>query len=270
MSFEKKYYETAYMWENGVLQDEKNIHRIKTTAELIPKDVTTLVDVGCGNGVFLNYLLENRKELNLTGIDRSEFALQYVKANKKIGDISALPFENNLFDCVTCLQVIEHLPVPVYEIALTELCRISKKYVIIGVPYNEVLEDSYTKCPSCASIFNWELHLRSYTKTSMQNLLQQNGFKCVSHQTFGADVKYVGHDLYRKIFYPAQFLKWHSPICPVCGYEDGNEVKTTIAASAVVKKPVKRSIISYLSPLPKLIWPKTSKDYWILALYEKQ
>ena len=265
-SFEKEYYESPIFWENGMLEDDNNRERIITTANLIPKDVKTLADIGCGNGVFLNYLKANKPELHLTGIDRSEAALKFVQTDKQLGDISSLPFEDNYFDCVTCLEVIEHVPVPVYETALKELSRISKKYVIISVPFQEKIEDSYTKCPQCLTIFNYELHLRRYEKNTMENLLLNNKYKCINSQTLGDSSNYYGHNLFRKIFYPEQIMKWYSPICPVCGYHEAEE---NITITPIVTNP-KRSIISRLTSIPKLFWPKTHRHYWILSLYEKK
>ncbi len=268
-SFQKKYYESVAFWEDGMLDDENNRNRIIATANLIPKEVKTLADIGCGNGVFLNYLASNKPNIETVGIDRSEMALTFVKGKKQIGDITSLPFEDNHFDCVSCLEVIEHLPVPIYETALKELCRISKKYVIISVPYAEKIADSYTKCPKCKTIFNWELHLRSYEKRDMYILLQKNSFKCISYQTLGDCEKYVGYDLFRKLFYPEQLLKWNSPICPICGFEKLIEKKENLDSNPTTKQ-TKRSIISYFTTIPKLFWPKSKRHYWILAIYEKQ
>ena len=39
-----------------MIQDEANRVRIERTAAMIPNNVGSLVDVGCGNGAFVNYL----------------------------------------------------------------------------------------------------------------------------------------------------------------------------------------------------------------------
>ena len=52
--FEKKYYESEKFWTGDVLQDEMNRNRISFTANLIPAEVKSLLDVGCGNGIFIN------------------------------------------------------------------------------------------------------------------------------------------------------------------------------------------------------------------------
>ncbi len=47
-------------------------------------------------------------------------------------DKSPLPFDDNKFDCVMCMDVLEHLEQAHYM--FDELCRTSKKYVLISLP----------------------------------------------------------------------------------------------------------------------------------------
>lgn len=45
---------------------------------------------------------------------------------------SKLPYESNSFDCVLCLDVLEHLD-NIHEV-FDELCRVTRKYLIISLP----------------------------------------------------------------------------------------------------------------------------------------
>lgn len=47
-------------------------------------------------------------------------------------ETQAIPFDNNHFDCVLCLDVLEHLDN--IHSTFDELCRVSKRYVIISLP----------------------------------------------------------------------------------------------------------------------------------------
>lgn len=269
-SFERAYYESDTFWGGDMLQDTANKERIISTASLIPGDTQSLADVGCGNGVFINYLSDNYKSLDLTAVDRSETALKYVHTNKVRADIASLPFEDRSFDCVTCLEVIEHLPIPVYKRALQELTRVAKKNIIISVPFEEKLENSYTQCPSCKTIFNKEIHLRSFKEDDIKRLLNDFHFECVALEKLNPVVSYKWHDFYRKLFYPEQFTSWSSPICPLCGYEENLKNPRTVGTVQQENKvTAKRKWISYLSGLPKLIWPKEINYYWILARYQR-
>ena len=272
-SFEQEYYEDESFWAGGMVQDEANRVRIERTAAMIPASVGSLVDVGCGNGVFVNYLTNAKPQLEITGVDRSVTALTYVNTKKREASIDELPFADKEFDCVTCLEVIEHLPETIYQKSLDELARVSKQVVIISVPNNEKLEDSYTKCPNCLSIFNYELHLRKFDKQKLQQLMSARGFDCKEIITTGTGKAYYGHKAFRKLFYPEQMLKWNSPICPICGYREAgraiqNEASKPIANSSTPTQG-KRKLISYFTAIPKFFWPKESKDYWMIARFER-
>lgn len=270
--FERQYYENDDFWKDS-LQDADNRNRIERTASLIPNGIKTLADLGCGNGVFLNLIKRQRPELDLLGVDRSVAALKYVKTKTLQGSIDELPFADNSFECTTCLEVIEHLPIDVYEKALAEIARVSSQYVIISVPYNEVLEDSFNQCPQCRTSFSYEMHLRSFDDQRMDHLLKRFGFECVSKEYLGEQIRLAGYSSYRKLIHSEQLKRFVSPICPVCGYQNHDKE----LGSHLLSEPVnsvrritrKQKFTSLITAIPKLFWPKKKSYYWILCLYKK-
>jgi hypothetical protein len=78
------------------------------------------------------------------------------------------------------------------------------------------------------------------------------------------------HRKFRKIFYPEQFLKWNSPVCPLCGYHETVRTVNLQAAREKQAVPKKRKLISYFTGLPKLFWPKDRSFYWIIGLFERE
>ncbi|MFH1187028.1 MAG: class I SAM-dependent methyltransferase [Candidatus Levyibacteriota bacterium] len=104
-------------------------------------EINTVLDVGCGEGFTLNKLKEKKIGETYQGIDYSKEAIGigkklYPFLNLKQGDIYKLPYENNSFDLVICVEVLEHLENS--EKGLKELIRVSKKYLFLSVP-NEPL-----------------------------------------------------------------------------------------------------------------------------------
>ncbi len=101
----------------------------------------SILDVGCGEGFILERLYRaNIGEKNI-GIDFLEKAVEIGKKERphldlRVGDIYKIPFKDNSFDLVICSEVLEHLQDP--KKALSELHRVTKKYIILSVP-NEPL-----------------------------------------------------------------------------------------------------------------------------------
>lgn len=107
---------------------------LKEAKKLHPK---TILDVGCGEGFTLNRFRKLNIGKDLIGVDTSVKAIalgkeQFPHLNLKEGSAYKLPFKDNSFDLVLCLEVLEHLEDP--QKAFSELVRVSKKYCIVSVP----------------------------------------------------------------------------------------------------------------------------------------
>lgn len=104
------------------------------TLEII-KEEQSVLDVGCGDGLLMEALI--KKGSLVVGIDLSEEGVRKCKEKgltASVLDVSSevLPFQNNAFDTVVILDVLEHLYAP--GNLMEEAKRVSKKNVIVGVP----------------------------------------------------------------------------------------------------------------------------------------
>ena len=89
----------------------------------------SLLDIGCGTG-FLIELLQKQKTADYYGLDLSPEMLKIARA--KLDDViftegsaDNLPYEDNSFDIVTCIQSFHHYPYP--EKAMREAYRVLKQ-----------------------------------------------------------------------------------------------------------------------------------------------
>lgn len=83
-----------------------------------------ILDVGADQCYLREYLDE---KTSYWGIGLGGNPDQQVNLEKE-----PLPFPNNHFDCVLCLDVLEHLD-NIHQ-AFDELCRVTKQYVILSLP----------------------------------------------------------------------------------------------------------------------------------------
>ena len=99
-----------------------------------------LLDVGLGAGQFLNTIARIHDHDELHGLDRVRFK-KYVEFDDRIqrheGSIASLPYPDDHFDVVTCMEVLEHLPHEIYADGLAELRRVCRGQLLMSVPFEE-------------------------------------------------------------------------------------------------------------------------------------
>ncbi len=129
----------------------------------------TILDAGCGTGGLAKKLSHLAR---VSAIDFSAEAVKLAKKNDihaKLASINSLPFADNSFDLVTCVDVIYHRQVNDRE-ALSEIARVLKRggVLILRVPANKFLMSAH------------DVHVhtaRWYSKKKLANKLRRAGFK---------------------------------------------------------------------------------------------
>jgi ubiquinone/menaquinone biosynthesis C-methylase UbiE len=101
-------------------------HQINEIISIKPK---TILEIGIGSGFVASYL--KNKGYNIFSID----ILQDLNPDT-VGSVLDLPFRDETFNSVSCCEVLEHLPYSEFNSALSELHRVSQRYVILSLPDN--------------------------------------------------------------------------------------------------------------------------------------
>ncbi len=138
----------------------------------------TIIDAGCGEGYVSNFLYQLTKK-NMHAFDVSESVIKlaqaiYPQISFATASIYNSRFENNSFDLVTCLEVLEHLDYP--EKALKELCRISQKYLILSVPNEPIWRISnFVRGKYLKDFGNTPGHVNHWGQKAFLSLCQKYG-----------------------------------------------------------------------------------------------
>jgi SAM-dependent methyltransferase len=100
------------------------------------------LDVGCNVGAFLSAVARRCPHASLVGADINRAALEIAKQRHPeirfvYGDVCDLPFDNETFDTVTCLEVIEHVEAKRRADAFREMRRVTRRggRLILSTPH---------------------------------------------------------------------------------------------------------------------------------------
>lgn len=206
-------FENASHWERSHHPNEAA--RIAATMDIVPDDVDSLLDVGCGDGRITNQLADRISRI--VGVDASAAALRYVNGQTRQGPVDQLDFPDDSFDMVSCLEVIEHLPEGVFEACLAEIQRVARRYVLISVPLLETLAVKNIPCTICGHRFNQTGHLRRFSKCNLRDLLRS--MRVVELRECGAPQRHYYNRGLLMIRQRIAGVYNRSPntLCPKCG-----------------------------------------------------
>ncbi|HEX2257958.1 MAG TPA: class I SAM-dependent methyltransferase [Afifellaceae bacterium] len=99
-----------------------------------------ILEIGAGHGSLLNALACSHAADRIVGIDIRDYNFYcelFPRFQRIMVDAEELTFDDNEFEVITCMEVIEHLPDGKMERVLGELRRVATKRLIISVPFCE-------------------------------------------------------------------------------------------------------------------------------------
>ncbi len=100
--------------------------QIRELVRLSPRDV---LEIGGGDR-FLKLYLQSNTDIKHQFMDIAEDLHPDI-----LGSIASIPLPDSSYDAVCAFEVLEHLPFSEFEKGLSEMNRVSKKYVLISLPH---------------------------------------------------------------------------------------------------------------------------------------
>lgn len=173
----------------------------------------TILDAACGSGV-LTDLISKTSNANLTAVDFNEAAIRFCKSEYQHSAIKFLTldlqekyFDEHTFTKIVMLETIEHLTPETANIILKNLYAYLRPggRLIISTPNKksfwpaiEFILDGLRLTPAMKN----EQHVKLYSRKSLQDVLEQAGFKVSTMQTthfIAPWLSFFGLNIARKI-----------------------------------------------------------------------
>ena len=168
----------------------------KNTVDLCSRDAGDVLEIGCGDGLFLSELASVNKQAHLFGIDNLPERIAAAEGRMKryglngiqlyLGDATHMPFPNGHFGTVVCINLLINLPtLDVVRAFMKEMQRVTAPggRVIFDIrnAANPLLYWKYR-------LARWydptikDLTLRTYKLQDIVQVLSEMGLK-ISHKT---------------------------------------------------------------------------------------
>ena len=167
--------------------------------DLCRSDEGRVLEVGCGEGLFIAKLAKERPDLDICGVDIWKDILDKAKGRFEENDItnvklhhcdaSSLVFENGFFDVVVCINVFFNLPSEQkFNESLQEISRVCKSggKIILDIrnSMNPLLWVKYRLAKYYDETVR-DLPLKTYRLKKVTSFLKQHDFEIVNKRYIG-------------------------------------------------------------------------------------
>jgi SAM-dependent methyltransferase len=214
MSQDFRLYNSADVWDQEIQLGQRNL--LRALRDFWPAGVSTALDVGCGDGK-LTRVLAAETGVQIVGFDNSAEALSRLPLPTVLGDAAEMPFDDAHFDLVFSTDTLEHVPDQTHEQVWSEIFRVARKHVLVGVPFREELLDASALCPQCGKSYHVNWHQRSYDLESLHRRAPAGWHvqaTVISGESWPEALP-LETQLRRKVL--GEWSGWCMSVCPHCG-----------------------------------------------------
>jgi 2-polyprenyl-3-methyl-5-hydroxy-6-metoxy-1,4-benzoquinol methylase len=144
-------------------------------------DPSSLLDVGCGEGVLVHRWARRLQPRRVVGIDLEEESIQAGWAEHRAPNLEyrtmtaeRLPFADGEFDMTAAIEVLEHVPDP--AATLGEMARCAQRHLLVSVPREPLWRAlNMARGAYLSALGNTPGHLNHWSRRSFVRLLARHG-----------------------------------------------------------------------------------------------
>ncbi len=194
---------------------EAEVQRVGSLMRMLPADAVEVLEAGCREGYITLKLAE--KYPSVIALDLKLPQIYHPNVTCMQGDITVLPFKDGSFDLVVCTEVLEHIPPEKLGTACRELMRVSRRYLLIGVPYKQDLRVHAMKCIHCGTINPTTGHVNTFDEDLLKDLFKDMPLGTVEYPVTGVyKTNRLSYGLYKRFGFPYGSYEQEEP-CIHCG-----------------------------------------------------
>lgn len=160
--------------------------RVASLLRLLPERGERALDIGARDG-FIAQLMADRFE-EVVALDLQRPDVDHPKVRPVAGDATHLEFSTGHFDAVLCAEVLEHVPTASLPVVCSEMLRVCRGTVVIGVPNRQDLRYGKTTCNNCGLTNPPWGHVNRFDEARLLDLFRP---------AYPREVQFVGQTLER-------------------------------------------------------------------------
>jgi SAM-dependent methyltransferase len=142
---------------------------------------SSILDVGCGEGVLTVEWAERLADRRIVGIDLDDPKLraEWAKRDRsnlefRAEEATRLSFADDEFDLAAAIEVLEHVPEP--EATLAEMARVASRHLLVSVPREPLWRGlNMARGAYWRSLGNTPGHVNHWSKRGFVSLLSRYG-----------------------------------------------------------------------------------------------
>ncbi|HEX5851746.1 MAG TPA: class I SAM-dependent methyltransferase [Solirubrobacteraceae bacterium] len=142
---------------------------------------TSLLDVGCGEGVLVHKWAQRLGSARVVGIDLEEESIQAGWRERqapnleyRVMEARDLPFADDEFDLACAIEVLEHVPDPEHTVG--EMARCAERHLLVSVPREPLWRIvNMARGAYWSALGNTPGHLNHWSRRSFVELLSRHG-----------------------------------------------------------------------------------------------
>lgn len=142
---------------------------------------TSVLDVGCGEGVLTHEWAQRLGDGRIVGIDLDDekLAAEWAKRARpnleyRCEEATRLSFGDGEFDLATAIEVLEHVPDP--EATVAEMARVAQRHLLVSVPREPLWRGlNMARGAYWGALGNTPGHVNHWSKRGFAKLLSRHG-----------------------------------------------------------------------------------------------